>query len=165
MWARQDSNLHPYLRQGYARPLSYGPITIPGEAGVAVGSRCARLSLLLRFYTSVALTTTSGRPDTPRRMEFSVDAMCDNGPVLKRSSKITPRDLNLLAAAIVGEATGNVLPEEPDDRDPHAVALGKKGGAKGGPARAAALSPERRREIAQQAARARWAKQTEREEP
>jgi hypothetical protein len=40
--------------------------------------------------------------------------------------------------------------------DPHAAALGRKGGLKGGPARAARLSPARRREIARAAARARW---------
>jgi hypothetical protein len=79
----------------------------------------------------------------------------------ERSSKRKPRDLNLLAAAIVGEAVGDTPPEEPDTRDPHAVALGKKGGEKGGPARAAKLTPERRREIAQQAARVRWAKANE----
>jgi hypothetical protein len=38
----------------------------------------------------------------------------------------------------------------------HASALGRLGGIKGGPARAAALTPERRREIARQAARKRW---------
>ena len=38
-----------------------------------------------------------------------------------------------------------------------AVALGRLGGLKGGPARAAKLTPEQRREIAQRAARARWA--------
>jgi hypothetical protein len=38
----------------------------------------------------------------------------------------------------------------------HAAALGRLGGLKGGPARAAALSPKRRREIAITAARARW---------
>ena len=37
-----------------------------------------------------------------------------------------------------------------------AVALGKLGGLKGGKARAAKLSPERRQEIAKKAARARW---------
>lgn len=37
-----------------------------------------------------------------------------------------------------------------------AVALGRRGGIKGGPARAAALSPERRSEIARAAANARW---------
>jgi hypothetical protein len=38
------------------------------------------------------------------------------------------------------------------------VALGRKGGLKGGKARAKALTPSRREEIAQQAAQARWAK-------
>ena len=42
--------------------------------------------------------------------------------------------------------------------NPHAAALGRLGGLKGGPARAASLSPRRRREIAQAAARARWNK-------
>ena len=40
--------------------------------------------------------------------------------------------------------------------NPHAAALGRLGGLKGGPARAARLSPRRRREIARAAARARW---------
>jgi len=43
-------------------------------------------------------------------------------------------------------------------KNPHAVALGKLGGSKGGKRRAANLSPERRREIAQKAIAARWAK-------
>ena len=43
-------------------------------------------------------------------------------------------------------------------RNPHAAALGRLGGQRGGPARAAALSPRRRREIARAAARARWRK-------
>jgi hypothetical protein len=42
-------------------------------------------------------------------------------------------------------------------KNPHAAALGRLGGLKGGPARAAALSPARRKEIAREAARARWA--------
>jgi hypothetical protein len=44
-------------------------------------------------------------------------------------------------------------------KNPAAVALGKLGGSKGGKIRAARLSTERKREIAQQAARARWAKE------
>jgi len=47
---------------------------------------------------------------------------------------------------------------EPIARNPHAAALGRLGGQRGGPARAAALSPRRRREIARAAARARWSK-------
>jgi hypothetical protein len=42
--------------------------------------------------------------------------------------------------------------------NPHAAALGRLGGLKGGQARAAALTPRRRREIARAAARARWDK-------
>ena len=44
-------------------------------------------------------------------------------------------------------------------KNPAAVALGKLGGSKGGKARAAALTPERRREIAVKAIRARWERQ------
>ena len=40
--------------------------------------------------------------------------------------------------------------------NPHAAALGRLGGLKGGPARANALTAKRRREIARAAARARW---------
>jgi hypothetical protein len=47
------------------------------------------------------------------------------------------------------------LPHEPN---PHAAALGRLGGLKGGPARAAALTARRRRAIARAAARARWGK-------
>jgi len=43
-------------------------------------------------------------------------------------------------------------------KNPHAVALSRLGARKGGEARAAVLSAEQRREIAQRAARARWAK-------
>ena len=73
----------------------------------------------------------------------------------KRSSK--GRDVNVLASAIVQEATGEA-PVEESGKNPAAVALGRLGGKKGGKARAAKLTPERRREIAQVAARARWKK-------
>jgi len=44
-------------------------------------------------------------------------------------------------------------------KNPHAVALGKLGGSKGGKIRAAKLSPEQRREIARKAVLVRWAKE------
>jgi hypothetical protein len=43
-------------------------------------------------------------------------------------------------------------------KNPHAVALGKRGGSKGGRLRAEKLSPEKRSEIARKAVLARWAK-------
>src|SRR5688572_7118665 len=48
-------------------------------------------------------------------------------------------------------------------RNPHAAALGRLGGLKGGPARAASLSAGRRREIAKRAARTRWARERDAE--
>ena len=44
-------------------------------------------------------------------------------------------------------------------KNPAAVALGKLGGSKGGKIRAQRLSGERKKEIAQLAAKARWAKE------
>jgi hypothetical protein len=68
-----------------------------------------------------------------------------------------PRDPNALAAVIVGEATGKTERVDPDKgKDPAAVELGRRGGKKGGKARAAKLSPEERSEIARKAAQARW---------
>ncbi len=73
-----------------------------------------------------------------------------------------PRDVNQLAAFLVDAVTGETAPDSApvdDGKDPAAVALGRKGGKKGGAARAKALTPEQRREIAQKAAAARWGKQ------
>ncbi len=41
-------------------------------------------------------------------------------------------------------------------KNPHAVALGRKGGKKGGKARAANLTPEQLAEIGRKGAEARW---------
>jgi hypothetical protein len=70
-----------------------------------------------------------------------------------------PRDPNQLAKLIADIATGDAPPDKVDDgKDPAAVALGRKGGLKGGDARAKTLSPERRSAIAKTAAAKRWAK-------
>ncbi|HUT57379.1 MAG TPA: hypothetical protein VNA25_05850 [Phycisphaerae bacterium] len=70
-----------------------------------------------------------------------------------------PTDPNQLAKAIVDQATGQVPPAKPPKpKNPAAVELGRLGGKKGGPARAEKLSAKRRKEIARNAAAARWAK-------
>ena len=77
----------------------------------------------------------------------------------KRSSKKKPTDINVIAAEILKATTGE-KPESsektPKKKNPHAAALGKLGGVKGGKSRAKKLSPERRSEIARKAAKARW---------
>ena len=71
------------------------------------------------------------------------------------------RDMNVLAAHIVEQATGESIPKnitEESTKNPAAVSLGRLGGLKSGKARMEKLTPERRKEIAQKAARARWNK-------
>ena len=66
----------------------------------------------------------------------------------------------------LGKLIGDILTGQVEDRaalsplengkDAAAVALGRKGGLKGGKARAAKMAPEQRAEIARKAAKARW---------
>jgi hypothetical protein len=76
-----------------------------------------------------------------------------------------PRDPNQLGFRIIQEATGQIPKYDPREekpvdptKNPHAVALGRLGGLKGGVARAAALSPKKRSQIAAKAAAKRWEK-------
>jgi len=68
----------------------------------------------------------------------------------KRSRKTS--DPNSLAASIVDLATSDDL----EGKDPAAVALGRRGGLKGGPARAKAMTAKQRSESARKAAESRW---------
>lgn len=72
-----------------------------------------------------------------------------------------PKDANQLARSIVELATGEATHREPtpdDDlgKDAAAVSLGRRGGLKGGKARAKKLTAAQRKEIAVKAAQARW---------
>lgn len=76
-------------------------------------------------------------------------------------SKTRPRDPNELAHRIFLESIGEAPITEPPavpEKNPAAVALGRLGGLKGGAARAAALGPKKRSQIAAKAAKARWNK-------
>ncbi len=68
--------------------------------------------------------------------------------------------MNQLAKRIVdisvGEAEDEPITET--EKNPHAVALGRLGGLRGGKARAERLAPAKRSEIARAAARSRWNK-------
>ena len=81
----------------------------------------------------------------------------------KPRKKKRDSDFAVTAFRVVQEATGQAEPEqtEPESiegKNPHAVALGRLGGLKGGKARFEKLTPEQRKEIAIKAAQARWAK-------
>jgi len=78
-----------------------------------------------------------------------------------RSSKPKDHDFLTVGRNVVERLIGEKLSGEPLDnpnagKNPAAVALGKLGGAKGGAARAAALTPTKLRAIAKKVAAARW---------
>jgi hypothetical protein len=78
----------------------------------------------------------------------------------KSNHPLRPRDPNQLAKLVADIATGQVSDNitTEDGRDLVAVLMGRRGGLKGGRARAEKLSPERRSEIARMAAAKRWGK-------
>jgi len=77
-------------------------------------------------------------------------------------------DINEVASRVVGnlasekhnDSQKDSSRQDSDEKDPLAVELGRRGGLKGGPARAKKLSSERRKEIAKKAAKARWSKKS-----
>ena len=81
----------------------------------------------------------------------------------KRSRKVKNPDINLLAKSIVDQATDPQPEPKTDygDKNPAAVELGRKGGLKGGKARAAKMTPKQRSEAARKAAKSRWGKKQE----
>ena len=88
---------------------------------------------------------------------------CHNRIMPTRSSIPKDHDFTRTALRVVEQAIGeqwdgSPLPDKDAGKNPAAVALGKLGGAKGGRARAEALSPAKRRAIAKKAAKARWSR-------
>ena len=94
----------------------------------------------------------------------SCQAICHTMVMPRRSSKTTKEhDFMTVARRVVEEAIGEKLDGSPLEdpnagKNPHAVALGRMGGKKGGKARAEKLSPRRRKQIAKKAAAVRWSK-------
>jgi hypothetical protein len=85
---------------------------------------------------------------------------------MRRSSKKLPKDPNQLAAEIVRLSTeeSEEKPKDPQEAAQEAISeylalIGKRGGLKGGPARANKLSAKKRKEIARKAAISRWSPQ------
>lgn len=72
-------------------------------------------------------------------------------------TKTRPRDSNQLAHRIFLESIGEAEVTEPP-KVKSVAPIGRPGGLKGGVARAAALSPAKRSEIAAKAAAKRWKK-------
>ena len=85
-------------------------------------------------------------------MVLGLLTLCANSFDSNMPNPKRPRDSNQLAKMIVDLSTG-------DEQEPEMsvkAQSGQKGGLKGGPARAAKLSPAKRKAIAKKAADARW---------
>jgi hypothetical protein len=67
-----------------------------------------------------------------------------------------PRDLNQMAKLVVDIASGEAEDTVSNAKRQPNESRGKAGGLRGGHARAATLTPERRSQIAQKAAATRW---------
>lgn len=84
----------------------------------------------------------------------------------KTGPKPQALDINQLAARITELATGEPVGPANEDtaavKNPAAVELGRKGGLKGGKARAAKMTPKQRQAAAKKAAAARWADKNKR---
>lgn len=94
----------------------------------------------------------------------------DNGGMSTPKPPKRPADFNQRAYQVFQEAVGEANPDPvPDglgqsetpperEKDPAAVELGRKGGLKGGKARASKMTEQQRSESARNAANARWKK-------
>ncbi|MGD0276908.1 MAG: hypothetical protein ABSB79_12805 [Syntrophales bacterium] len=83
---------------------------------------------------------------------------------MRRSSKKLPTDPNKRALEIVRLSTEESEDEQPKERSvisEYLSQIGRKGGLKGGKARAAKLSAKKRHDIARKAAKSRWSKKSQ----
>jgi hypothetical protein len=95
------------------------------------------LAILLDPSHNVSMAKKKPKPKTP-------DAAAFEFGVLQHVIKAT------------GDKPDEPKPLDQSGKDPAAVALGRKGGLKGGPARAKKLGKKKLREAARKAAEARW---------
>lgn len=98
------------------------------------------------------------QPDYQQVARKILDAVApDAEPKAIKPAKTPPRPKGKQDAADVDRAAAEGM-AQPQEKNPAAVALGRLGGLKGGKARAAKLSPAKRKAIAKKAARKRWEK-------
>jgi hypothetical protein len=75
---------------------------------------------------------------------------------MRNRSRKPHEDVNQIAYSIMEAIAAGTVPTTPDGKNPFAVALGRKGGLKGGKARAAGMTAKERSDSAKRAAQARW---------
>lgn len=101
--------------------------------------------------------TTKKQADHQQLARKVLDVVApDAEPKAIKPSKKPPVPKRKQDAADIERAAGEGMVTEPQEKNPAAVSLGRLGGLKGGKARAAKLTPAKRKAIAKKAAAARW---------
>lgn len=93
-------------------------------------------------------------------IDFGV-SRCDDSDMRNRSRNL--KEIHQIADAMVEMISAGRVPPTADGKDPIAVAMGRRGGLKGGKARAANMTKAQRSESAKKAAIARWSTGVQRE--
>jgi hypothetical protein len=75
---------------------------------------------------------------------------------MRKRSRKPQEDADQIAQSIMQAIASGDVPSTSDGKNPFAVALGRKGGLKGGKARAAGMTAKERSDSAKRAAQARW---------
>ena len=138
-----------------------------------------RATPVLRHRDEDTLNPSAPPLDTPKRRELPSPSLsslltirynhanraftCLNFPLTRlpspvRESLSSPSRFSLLTYTNSLSYTAPTMKQKTTKKNPHAVALGRLGGRKGGKARWAGLTPEERSEVARNAVLARWAK-------
>jgi len=147
-WAAPRGLPRPGLAHSGLRPLPAPAAPAPRRRGHGRGMG-PRRDLLQTGIAGVSRTQYGTKQGA---------APLDRSPHESYSAPVRPKrplDTNQLGKWIVDLSTGVVADDHPAVEF-RVTELARRGGLKGGKARAAALTPERRREIAQLAAQERW---------
>ena len=111
------------------------------------------------IHDIIARTEADAAPMPAADRVRALERLCAEVRDFARVARLPDRVVLALDDAAHGRPlpTDTLLPVTPEDfPEPASVAFARAGGLKGGKARAQALSPRRRRDIARKAARARW---------
>jgi hypothetical protein len=129
--------------------------------GQAAGMRSERKGTMAINWDKPADRRTARPPDDVREVVVRRCKVCEwEGEVIETGGDTGNPDCPWCHGPTERKATlASSVPAGAGTKNPHAAALGRLGGMKGGRARAEALTPTQRRRIASRAARARWGKE------
>lgn len=119
--------------------------------------------IVAEFLRKILRIYTKNKKELENMSETQIDRLFEENKKLKRKIEMYERIINndlegvSQAALLLQEATAKMISYQEHNA---AVNLGRLGGKVGGPARALALSPERRKEISTNAVNARWNKRS-----